>query len=335
MNAATVYGNSIPFRDITSATTALRACLGFDLCTGRGSWLYERRRVGRIDAADSPISNGSQTIIAGKVSDPMGVTISSAPSSDLTVNLSSSSKTGTFSSASVTIPAHQTSSDAFTYTDTKAGTPTLTASAGGASSGITMVTVDAAALANIAVSPDTATVPAGGTQTFTATGEDAYKNPVPVSGVTWSTSPDTLGSVDPGPGSSTVFTAGSNVDNGSVTATLDGVLGTANVTITSLSALTVTVTAGTFSRRRHNYQVTVSAADAPSGQPVGGAGVTLNVYSGSTCTGTAVATDSGTTRSNGQASFTFSTRQHSSWCALATVNATGYSTDTGQTNFST
>ena len=64
--------------------------------------------------------------------------------------------------------------------------------------------------------------------------------------------------------------------------------------------------------------------------------LTLAVYAGSTCSGTAVTSGTGTTGANGTAGFTFSTRQTGSWCALATASATGYSAGTSNTaTFST
>jgi fibronectin type III domain protein len=40
VNAAYVYGNNITFRDITSGNNGAPCLVGFDLCSGRGSWLY-------------------------------------------------------------------------------------------------------------------------------------------------------------------------------------------------------------------------------------------------------------------------------------------------------
>jgi subtilase family serine protease len=39
VNAAYVYGNSISYRDITSGNNGAACLVGFDLCSGRGSWL--------------------------------------------------------------------------------------------------------------------------------------------------------------------------------------------------------------------------------------------------------------------------------------------------------
>ncbi|HEY8732618.1 MAG TPA: peptidase S8 and S53 subtilisin kexin sedolisin, partial [Candidatus Limnocylindria bacterium] len=39
VNAATVYGSTITFRDITSGNNGASCLAGYDLCSGRGSWL--------------------------------------------------------------------------------------------------------------------------------------------------------------------------------------------------------------------------------------------------------------------------------------------------------
>ncbi len=38
VNSAYVYGNSIAYRDITSGNNGAPCLVGFDLCSGRGSW---------------------------------------------------------------------------------------------------------------------------------------------------------------------------------------------------------------------------------------------------------------------------------------------------------
>jgi subtilase family serine protease len=38
VNSAYVYGNSITYRDITSGNNGASCLVGFDLCSGRGSW---------------------------------------------------------------------------------------------------------------------------------------------------------------------------------------------------------------------------------------------------------------------------------------------------------
>jgi hypothetical protein len=39
VNASTVYGSTITYRDITSGNNGASCLVGFDLCTGRGSWI--------------------------------------------------------------------------------------------------------------------------------------------------------------------------------------------------------------------------------------------------------------------------------------------------------
>lgn len=232
VDANYVYGNHITFRDITSGNNGAPCLSGYDLCSGRGSWTGGS--AGGTTQPSLSISGGGTTVAAGAQSAAMTVSISQAPTSDLTVTLSSSSSTATFSPASVTIPGGGTTSDSFTYTDTSAGTQTLTASATGATSGTTTVTVTAAALASISVSPGSASVQVGGTQDFTAAGADRYGNPVGVSDASWSTD---VGSVSPASGSSTTFTAGSTTGSGSVTATVGSISGNASVTVTAAPAL--------------------------------------------------------------------------------------------------
>jgi len=38
VNAAYVYGNNITYRDITAGNNGAPCLVGFDLCSGRGSW---------------------------------------------------------------------------------------------------------------------------------------------------------------------------------------------------------------------------------------------------------------------------------------------------------
>ena len=38
VNSASVYGASITYRDITAGNNGASCLVGYDLCTGRGSW---------------------------------------------------------------------------------------------------------------------------------------------------------------------------------------------------------------------------------------------------------------------------------------------------------
>lgn len=117
---------------------------------------------------------------------------------------------------------------------------------------------------------------------------------------------------------------------------------TTDVTLTvqapqTAGSMTVTVSAGKLAKKGPNYKMplTVTASDASSGAPISEASVVLQVFAGSTCSGTVAASGTGTTGTNGQVGFTFSTGQVGSWCATATVSDTGYSPGSGQTTFST
>ena len=88
-------------------------------------------------------------------------------------------------------------------------------------------------LATLAISPTTANVTTGGSQTFALTGLDTGGNPVDVSGATWtSTAP---GSLSSGTGASSTFTA-TSTGSGIVTATLNGIPATATVTVVAPTA---------------------------------------------------------------------------------------------------
>lgn len=110
---------------------------------------------------------------------------------------------------------------------------------------------------------------------------------------------------------------------------------TLSVTSTALQSMTVSVSAGTpVHHGSYRVPLTVTATDS-SGGGISGAGVTMTVYSGSTCNGSAVATASTTTSSSGIANFSFTTKQKGTWCASATVTATGYNPGSGSTTFTT
>ncbi|MHB2022863.1 MAG: hypothetical protein ACYCO3_05985 [Mycobacteriales bacterium] len=310
------------------------------LGTPSGVAAFQQAPLGTLSFSPS-----SETLTAGGTAGPFTVDLSSsAPSGGTTVTLTTSSSSGSFatsaggspsSTLSVTIPGGGTTSADVYYSDTTAGTPTVTAAASGWTSASMTVTVTAGALASITVSPSSVTLAQGATQTFTATGADSYGNPVSVDPSWTFTAP---GSLSPTSGSTTTFTASTtSTGTGSVTATSGSVSGSASVSVTAEPAIAVSVTAGSVSKKGHNYKVplTVDATNAAAGSPVGGASVSLQIYQGSACSGTPAASSSGTTGSNGEVGFTFTTGQKSSWCALAIVSESGYTTGSGQTGFST
>jgi len=290
-------------------------------------------------------SQSSETPTAGQVVGPLTVDLSkSAPSGGVTVDLATSSSGGGFSTSlsgpfssplPLAVAGGGTATGSFYYEDTVAGTPSVTASATGWTTGSLSVTVKAGSLASIAVSPSSATVAEGGTQIFTATGADAYGNPVSVD-PSWTTTTGSDGSVSPASGSSTTFTAGLTSGSATVIATQGSVSRSASVTVSVLASMTVSVTNQPTIHKGPNYRtpITVAAADATTSAPLSGANVALDVYSGTCSTiGALVGSSSGTTGSNGQVSFTFTIKNQGTYCALATVTDSGYSTGTGQDSF--
>jgi hypothetical protein len=191
-------------------------------------------------------TSGAQTLTAGTASGAMTVQLQSGAGTPVTaasntnVTLSASSPQGTFSTntsgtwtptLTVTIPAGSNTTPPFYYQDTTAGTPTLTASSSGSTSGTQNETVNPGPLASITVSPASATIALGGTQTFNASGADAYGNPVNVSSAAWMVSPTTLGTASPTTGSSTSFTAAGSAGSGTLTAAVGATQGGASLSV--------------------------------------------------------------------------------------------------------
>jgi hypothetical protein len=253
-------------------------------------------------------STPAQTIPAGTPSAAMGlalVTSSGLPvttPTPLAVTLSSSSPQGTFatspagpwsSTLSLAIAAGTGTSGAFYYQDTQAGSPVLTASAAGATSGTQTVTVSPGPVAALTITPASAMVRARASQRFSAAGADAYGNPVQVAAA-WSLIPPALGTIAPKTGAATTFTGGRTLGSGSMTATA----ATETATISASASLTVTparlriVSIG-YRNRKNVVFISASAVDA-SGRPVSRAIVSLLVrrngrrhFSGRAITGAA------------------------------------------------
>jgi hypothetical protein len=141
----------------------------------------------------------------------------------LTVTLRSSSSRGTFASGSagpwtptLTLSVAPGVAGTFYYRDTLAGSYTVTASATGATAGTQAVTVTAGPAARLTVSPDSRTVKARGSTTFTAGATDVFGNAVATK-VTWRVTPPALGRIAPTAAGAT-FTAGRVLGNGRVIA---------------------------------------------------------------------------------------------------------------------
>jgi hypothetical protein len=195
-------------------------------------------------------TSNAQTLTAGTPSNAMtvqlqngaGAAVTAASSTNVTL---SSNSQGTFATSTGgpwtqtltdTIPAGSNTTPPFFYQDTTAGTPTLTASSSGSTTGTQTETVNAGPLASITVSPASATIAPGATQAFSASGADAYGNPVSVSGVAWTVSPTSIGTASPTTGSSTSFTAAPSAGNGTLTAFVGAIQGSASRSVAAAAA---------------------------------------------------------------------------------------------------
>ena len=236
-------------------------------------------------------STAAQTIPAGTPSAAMNLALVTSTGlavttpAPLAVTLSSSSPQGSFatspsgpwsSALSLTIAPGTGTAAGFYYRDTRAGTHTLTASAAGATSGTQSVTVAAGPVVTLVVEPVTAVVRARGSQRFAAVGTDSHGNAVPVT-ATWSLTPPTLGTLAPGVGDATVFTAGRLIRGGLVVASV----GTETGTISSRTLLRVTraplrIGSIHYQRRGGRLLVTVRAVDA-AGKSVSRAAISVLV----------------------------------------------------------
>jgi hypothetical protein len=220
--------------------------------------------------------------------------------SAVTVTLSSDSARGEFApgpngpwtrTLDVVVPAGFTDAS-FYYRDTGAGSATVTAGAATRVGATMSVRVNAGAPASLAVSPANATVAAGGSQQFSASGADAFGNPVSPP-VTWSVGAGTPGTISP----SGLFTAGSTTGSGTVVASADGVSAstTLNVTVAPAALRTQTISFGPPSGRTFGDADFTVAATASSGLPVtfaaGGSctisGTTVHLTGAGSCTVTA------------------------------------------------
>jgi hypothetical protein len=225
-------------------------------------------RCGSASQLTLSFASAAQTLGAGSTSGPITVQLLQPASTSVTISVVSSSAAGTFSTStagpsttlSLTVAPGATSSGSFYYEDTRAGSPTLTASAAGYSSATQTETVTPAALAAISVSPTTAQLRVGATRAFSAAGRDSYGNPVSVT-PSWSSS---LGTFSPNPGNPTTFSAGA-VGTGTVTASFEGIDGTASISVvkrrrpgTAATRLQVS-TGGAIARASVHVQPSVAA----------------------------------------------------------------------------
>jgi len=146
------------------------------------------------------------------------------------------------------------------FTAKAAGTTTITATAGSITRSATVtVTAEAPVLAEIAITPAAATIRVGETRGFATVCSDASGNTMPGVPVAWSCNDETVGTI----GADGVFTALA-AGSATITASADGVYGTAAVTVTDEDlvpqSIAITPTAATLAVNETG-QFTATALD--------------------------------------------------------------------------
>ncbi len=232
-----------------------------------------------------------QTIPAGTPSAAMSLALVTSSGLAVTtpiplaVTVGSSSATGTFSTSlggpwsstlPLTIAAGTRTTAAFYYQDTRAGSHTLTVSAEGVTSGTQTLTVTPGPPTALAVTPQSVRVEARASQKLEAGGVDALGNVFPVA-ANWSLTPASIGTLAPGVGATTNFTAGRTLGPGTVTAVLVTDTGSFSATAeVQVVPGRLRIAKVTYRARKRTVFVTVSAVDA-AGKAISGARISALV----------------------------------------------------------
>lgn len=231
--------------------------------------------------AQSTLALGPATptrIVAGVPSGPLELSVATAVARPVTVTLRSSSSAGTFSTSAagpwtptLAVPVTPGTVVAVYYRDTRAGTPTLTATSPGTTQATRAVTVVAGAAARVTVTPGAREVRARGEVGFTGAATDAFGNATP-GRLAWAVTPSTLGTFVRGLEGAVTFRAGRVLGTGTVTASSGALSGSASIVVRP-GALRVGATYRATSR---GVEVTLAATDA-QGRPISKAGLVFSV----------------------------------------------------------
>ena len=243
-NVATGYLGTVAF---TSSDTGAGVVLP-------GEYTFTAGDAGVASFSVTLVTAGSQSITATDTLTPSitgsqtGITVNPAGLNSITISPSSATvmaggsqaytaegfdafgndlgdvtSTATFSVNGVSIAGNSVTEDLV-------GVYTVTASIGNVVSNAASLTVTAGPLASITISPSSASIVAGGSQTYSATATDLFGNTWDVTGsVTWS--------IDSGAGGSwsgATYTS-ANVGSWTVKAALGGVFGTASLTVNAVT----------------------------------------------------------------------------------------------------
>jgi hypothetical protein len=189
-------------------------------------------------AAGYPTVSQVETVTAGPAATLVATPASSSVSAGQTVAITLGARDA-YGNPAVPVPATATttsprgafsgSGPTVSYSDTLAGTPTLTFTASGLAPVTLTETVTAAGLSKLALSPASASVSRSRSISFTASGTDAYGNRVAVTPA-WSLSSSLYGTVAAS-GSSATFTAGTRTGSVTLGASSAGVRASAYITV--------------------------------------------------------------------------------------------------------
>jgi hypothetical protein len=231
--------------------------------------------------------------VAGAVSTPITIQpqverVPTRPQTPLTVTVSTSSPTGTFATSAtgpfaptltLQLPPGVFSTAQVYYVDTTAGAPTLTVSAPGAVAATQALTVSVAPAVSLRIEPAAASLPLGGTTSFSAVGLDAFGNPIASLSAAWTLAPGTPGRLLPTSGPTTTYTATGRIGTGQVVATVATPTGplTASVPVTVTPPPLVRAAAVRYGVKRKTLYVYVTVVDA-RGRRVRDAVVTVFLY---------------------------------------------------------
>jgi hypothetical protein len=220
----------------------------------------------------------TQTVAAGAVSAPStvslttssGIPVATGPA--LAVTLRSTSSGGTFATSpdgpwttTLALSVAPGAPAVYYYSDTVAGSFTVTASAAGATAGTQRVTVTAGPVARVAIEPGPIGVRVGASRPFSASVLDVFGNSL-TAPLSWSVTPRALGKITE-TGNTATFTAGRVLGAGTVTAAAGPTI-TARAPVRVLPAR-LRVRLLTAKSTRRGILAVVGTVDA-SGRPVSG-----------------------------------------------------------------
>jgi uncharacterized protein YjdB len=230
MTAAATVGSGGLVTGVSAGTSTITATVGSKQASAVATVTAAQLLSIVVTPATASIATGqTQTFTANGI-------FSDGSTTDITNSVTWSSSATNFAAINATGLA----------TGVSAGAATITASSGTATPGTGSLTVTAAVLTEIDISPDGDYIPVGGQDQLTLTGTYSDNTTQTITTATWSSSDSTLASVDPNTGLVTGV-ANSNNNPVTITAVYGGLTNTTTVYITSAAPVSLQVTPATTS----------------------------------------------------------------------------------------